>query len=368
MKNKKQIAALVGCILGGIVVGAITVAHYLGKTEGKTFPMFIFTMAFGTLIAGVVKYLIDKRRGINATTSKLTLTVILCVIVGLLIGAGIGYHYFSQTTISSTIAVYEGLIQGNTSTNWQFTKIEPTKEMVEKIVFYENGKQEIIDLKSEGGKGIASLLTRKLHELNLQARCVFSEKDIQEIKQKDRVMELIFKKPIDITISQWVEPEERYHIPTDEKGYRILENVKNALFILEDNLGEGLEGHVLVGHEVEGIGYSCWVIQQEGSKEIKIWIDEINKIFLKPQLAEERLNVEEEEIVREAVELVWNSGKIPYKCPLKVLESDLVVEKEKVKEVHLTLDCGGKTLKASVDWQNKKVISVENDKMLGVAP
>ena len=49
------------------------------------------------------------------------------------------------------------------------------------------------------------------------------------------------------------------------------------------------------------VGYSCWAIQQEGSKEIdKTWIDEINKIFLKPQLAEEILNVEEEEIVREA--------------------------------------------------------------------
>jgi len=31
-----------------------------------------------------------------------------------------------------------------------------------------------------------------------------------------------------------------------------------------------------------------------------------------------------------------------------------------VKEVHLTLDCGGKTLRAKVDWQDKKVISVEN--------
>ena len=120
----------------------------------------------------------------------------------------------------------------------------------------------------------------------------------------------------------------------------------------------GLEGQILVGHEV---GYSCWAIQQEGSKEIdKTWIDEINKIFLKPQSIEEKLNVEEEEIVIEAVELVWESGKIPYKCPLKVLESDLVVELGKVKEVHLTLDCGGKILKARVDWENKKVISVED--------
>jgi len=56
--------------------------------------------------------------------------------------------------------------------------------------------------------------------------------------------------------------------------------------------------------------------------------------------------------------LVWNSGKIPYKCPLKVLKSNLIIENEKVKEVHLTLDCGGKISKAKVDWRNKKVISV----------
>jgi len=209
-------------------------------------------------------------------TPKFIVLAIVCLLVGVGIGL-LGCHCFFKPQL----AVYEGLTQGNTSTNWQFTKIEPTKEMVEKIVFYEDGKQEIVDTKSEDGKGLVSLLTRKLHELNLQARCVFSEEDIREIKQKDRVAGLIFKKPIDITISQWIEPEERYHIPTDEKGYRILENVKNALFILEDNLAEGLEGHILVGHEVEGrIGYSCWAIQQEGGKEIdKTWIDGINKIF-----------------------------------------------------------------------------------------
>ena len=32
----------------------------------------------------------------------------------------------------------------------------------------------------------------------------------------------------------------------------------------------------------------------------------------------------------------------------------------KVKEVHLILDCGGKTLKARVGWENKKVISVDD--------
>jgi len=169
------------------------------------------------------------------------------------------------------------------SVSWQSTKIEPTKEMVESIFFYEDAKQEITDLKSEDGKGIASLLTRKLHELNLQATCVFSEEDIREIKQKDRVAELIFKKPVDITISQWVEPEERYHIPVDENGYRILENVETAIFILEDNQERGLEGHILIGHRVEGrTGYSCWAIniKEEGKSELdKSWIDGINRLI-----------------------------------------------------------------------------------------
>ena len=73
-----------------------------------------------------------------------------------------------------------------------------------------------------------------------------------------------------------------------------------------------------------------------------------------------QLKVEQEEIVREAVKLVAESGKIPYKCPLKVLESNLIVELGKVKEVHLTLACGDKILKAKVDWQNKRVVSVED--------
>jgi len=200
---------------------------------------------------------------------------IALAVVCLLIGAGIGllgYHYLVESKFMSAVP-----------SNWQSTKIEPTKEMVESIVFYEDGKQEIIDLKSEDGKGIASLLTRKLHELNLQATCVFSEEDIQEIKQKDRVAELIFKKPVDITISQWTEPEERYHIPTDEKGYRILENVETAIFILEDNQERGLEAHILVGHGVEGrIGYSCWAIniKEEGKPELdKNWIDGINRLM-----------------------------------------------------------------------------------------
>lgn len=203
----------------------------------------------------------------KALTPKfIALLAIGCSLLG--VGGGmLGCHHFFKPEVAPG--------------NWQPTKIEPTQEMVENIILYENGEQEVINPKSEDGKGVASLLTRTLHELSLQAKCVFTEEDIQRIKQEDKVAELFFKNPIDVTISQWVEPEERHHIPVDEKGYRILKNVNCALFILEDNLGEGLEAHVLVGHEVEGrIGYSCWAIQQEGSKELdKTWIDGLNRIL-----------------------------------------------------------------------------------------
>ncbi len=164
--------------------------------------------------------------------------------------------------------------------DWQLSKIAPTKEMVGNIVLYANSRWGAIYEKSEEGVKIASLLIHKLCELNLQARCIVSEKDLQGMKKKNKIIELVFKKPVDITISQWIELKERSHIPVDEKGYRILEDVETTLFILEDNLDEGLEAHILIGHGIERTGYSCWAIKQEDSNKLdKSWIEEINKLI-----------------------------------------------------------------------------------------
>jgi len=89
-----HIIVLVGSISGSAVAGIIITAYHFGKTEGRIFPVAILTMAVGASVAGIIKYLVDKRRGINTTTSTLTLVVSLCVIVGLLIGAGIGICLF----------------------------------------------------------------------------------------------------------------------------------------------------------------------------------------------------------------------------------------------------------------------------------
>lgn len=144
---------------------------------------------------------------------------------------------------------------------------------VKQINFYQDG--EVSSLNEL--EGISGALLTALQELNLQARCAFSQERIDEIKQKDTVIELIFREPVDITISQFIEQEERHHIATDENEYRILERVKTAIFILEDKLNEGLWAHVLVGSEHEGkVGYGCWAIQQEGSNEIdSSWVYQI---------------------------------------------------------------------------------------------
>lgn len=147
--------------------------------------------------------------------------------------------------------------------------------MTERVFLWENGKEEFV---AGENSALSNFLFQTLHRLNLQARCVFSEERIRELKENDRVIEMTFRFPEDIVISQWIEPEDRDHIKTDKNGYRILENVKSALFILEDNLGEGLEAYGLVGSGTEF--WSCWAIRQAESNELdKAWISEIDKIL-----------------------------------------------------------------------------------------
>lgn len=98
----------------------------------------------------------------------------------------------------------------------------------------------------------------------------FRQGRIDEIKQRDKVIQLICGEPLGIIISQFIEPEERRHITTGKDGYRILEEVRIAILISGDSFNERLEAHVLVGSIREGeIGYSCWAIQQKG---LRSWI------------------------------------------------------------------------------------------------
>jgi len=149
----------------------------------------------------------------------------------------------------------------------------PWTLMMESVFLWENGEEQFV---AGENSDLSNYLLQTLHRVNLQARCIFSEEKIQEIKKSDKVLELRFRFPRNVTISQWVEPQDRDHIKTDENGYRILENVYNALFVLEDHLNGSLQGHVLVSTNE---GWSCWAIQQGGELD-KSWVEETGKYLL----------------------------------------------------------------------------------------
>ncbi|MBE0516063.1 MAG: PKD domain-containing protein [Methanophagales archaeon] len=156
----------------------------------------------------------------------------------------------------------------------EITPLPPAWQlMTESVFLWENDTEQFV---AGENSDLSNFLFQTLHRLNLQAKCAFSEEDIHEIKENDRVIEMRFRHPEQITISQWIEPYQS-NVKYDENGYRILENVKSPLFILEDNLDEGLEAHVLIDSFE---GWSCWAIQQEESDELdKTWIDEINRLM-----------------------------------------------------------------------------------------
>jgi len=191
---------------------------------------------------------------------KIVSLIIVCFLTGVLTGF-LSYHYLFKTEIGQA-------------------KLEPTKEMIEKLIFYDKGEQQIIDPESQEGRNITGLLTRKLHEVNLQsAACLYDERRIEEMRQKDRIIEMIFKKPIDIGVSFWVEPEERYHATVDAKGYLIFEDVKNVIFVLEGSRYAD-RGEILISYNLEeGVRYGCWAIRvEEGSPEIdKSWVDRVER-------------------------------------------------------------------------------------------
>ena len=146
--------------------------------------------------------------------------------------------------------------------------------MLRRVFLWENGEERFV---AGPNSDLCNYLLQTFHKVNLQGRCVFSEERIQKIKENDKVIVLSFRFTEDFAISQWIESKDRDHIKTDENGYRILEQVRKALFILEDNLDEGLQGLILVYSETEG--WSCWAIRLESGELDKTWIGETNKLL-----------------------------------------------------------------------------------------
>ena len=157
---------------------------------------------------------------------------------------------------------------------------------IDQITLYQNGVAKEIST----GEDIPDILLMTLHNLSLETKNVFDYETINEIQEKDRVLKLVFSEPITVTISRFIELTDRDHITTNADGYQMLEKVKSAIFILDQEPNEGLEGHVLVGSAYqEEILYRCWAVQQKKSRELeRSWCTDLSNI-LNSRLAETSL-------------------------------------------------------------------------------
>ena len=137
---------------------------------------------------------------------------------------------------------------------------------VKSITFYDKGQVKPVGYT----EGLSDLLILTLQSVNIQAKCVLTQDDVNRLKANGKLVELVFSKPVDITIAQWVKPEDRSYIPTNESGYRVLKDVETVIFVLEGDL----KGHILTLGKSEF--YSCWAILRNGSID-KSWTSAVLK-------------------------------------------------------------------------------------------
>lgn len=189
-----------------------------------------------------------------------------------------------QLGITYTLTITYGEAESLQTITWKITtasahpspKPTPYWQLLPVRVFmWENEEWEFIT--ADQNSPLIVFLEETLHRLNFQVNCTIDYKKVQEIIEHDKVLEMTYRFPKSFSISQWIEPKDRDHIKTDEKGYRILEEVGSVLFILEDNLDEGLEAHILVYSHTDW-NWSCWMIKKEGVNEIdKSWIEGVKQ-------------------------------------------------------------------------------------------
>jgi predicted secreted protein len=127
-------------------------------------------------------------------------------------------------------------------------------DQIEQINLYQDGVAKPL----AEADGVVDILVSTLQQLHQEYWTIFSEDNIDEMKQKSELVELIFVKPVDVSV---------------ENGERVLEDVKAVIFVLKDALDMGLGTHILVSCEkTEEICYYHWAV--------KSWVDEINECLV----------------------------------------------------------------------------------------
>lgn len=142
---------------------------------------------------------------------------------------------------------------------------------VERVTVYSSGSEEVIQGADKRFSELVQQFLATLPRLNLQAECVFSEDEISALKQKERLVELVFKAVERITIGQQIPEEYRDRILTDERGFRVLE-VKAALFVLAGDY----RGQIFLLSDSQSPAWGCWAIERQREIDTQ-WIEAVEE-------------------------------------------------------------------------------------------
>jgi hypothetical protein len=130
----------------------------------------------------------------------------------------------------------------------------PWTMMIRSAHLWENGRSEYI---ADQSAPLTLFLNDTLHRLNTYV-VNYGEEKVEELKEGIKAVYLRF----------------RFY-----ESVSVVSDVKYAYFIIEDDVGEDLEGHVLV-YSVMPEEWSCWAITKEGSDEVDTsWINKLSFIM-----------------------------------------------------------------------------------------
>lgn len=150
--------------------------------------------------------------------------------------------------------------------------------MLSRAFLWDNGESRYI---AGAGNPLTYYLESTVKKINFEAGQAFSEEQVDEILENVKAVKLTHKFPDNLKINQLIPPGERDQYVTDEDGFRVLEKFNAAIFILEDDLHEDLEGIILV-NSPPFEEWSVWRIRKENGEIDNSWIEEIQRLLEEP--------------------------------------------------------------------------------------
>jgi hypothetical protein len=151
---------------------------------------------------------------------------------------------------------------------------------VEQIIIISRGEQEVIEGDDERFTTLAEHLLATVPTFNLPAECAVDEHTVQALRQQERLVELTFLAAQEVTLGEWVAEEDRDRIPTDERGFRIVETETLLL-----PLSGQYRGHLLVPSEGQAGPWGCWAVERRNEIDTQ-WVEATEAILASQEPAQ----------------------------------------------------------------------------------